>query len=158
MIALSTILTAVNTNILNALGDTDYSKVEIISKDFTDGIIRPSIRVLYNSTTGKFNRQLKERVLNIKILFYAKDKNNYKNDNINMQDILENTFLEDLFVQEGFFMPYCNSNGDVEGIQSEIVDSVLQVSFNLYSREAIYDDSNLEDIGDLEFNLNLEQE
>lgn len=158
MIALSTILTAVNGNILNALADTDYKKVTIESKDFTDGIIRPSLRVLYNSNTGRFNRQLKERVLNIKILFYAKDKYNYKFDNIDMQDILENAFLEDLFIQEGFYMPYCNSNGDVEGIQSEIVDGILQCSFNLYYREEIYDDSNLEDIEDLELNLNLEQE
>ncbi|WP_297422097.1 DUF6838 family protein [Clostridium sp.] len=158
MIALSTILAAVNLNILNALENTDYSKVEIVSKDFIDGIQRPSIRVLYNSNTGKFNRQLKERILNIKILFYAEDKYNYKFANIDMQDILENAFLEDLFIQEGFYMPYCNSNGDVEGIQSEIVDGVLQCSFNLYSREEIYDDSNLEDIEDLEFDLNLEQE
>jgi len=158
MIALSTILTAVNANILNAIADTDYKKVTIESKDFTDGIIRPSIRVLYNSSTGRFNRQLKERVLNIKILFYAKDQYSYKFDNINIQDILENAFLEDLFIQEGFYMPYCNSNGDVEGIQSEIVDGILQCSFNLYSREMIYDDSNLEYITDLELNLNLERE
>lgn len=157
MIALSTILAAVNTNILNALVNTAYSNIEIVSKDFTDGIIRPSIRVLYNSDVGKFNSQLKERVLKIKILFYAKDKNNFKLDNVNMQDILENAFLEDLEIQEGFYMSYCNSNGDIEGITSEIVDSVLQCSFNLYSLEPIYDDSNLEPIEELDFNLNLEE-
>ena len=157
MIALSTILTAVNTNILNALADTDYNKVKIESRDFTNGIKRPSIRVLYNSNSNKFNRQLKERILKIKILFYAEDQYDYKTDNINIQDILENAFLEDLYVQEGFYMPYCNSNGDIEGIESEVVDGILQCSFNLYSREEIYDDSNLEDIEDLELDLNLEE-
>ncbi len=153
MIALSSILKAVNQNILNALADTDYSNVKITSKDFTDGIIRPSIRVLYNSSAGKYNASLKERLLNIKILFYAKDKNNYNLDNINMQDILENAFLEDLFIQEGFYMPYCNSNGDIEGIESEVVDTVLQCSFNLYSRENIYDDSALDNMEELTINL-----
>lgn len=153
MIALSTILKSVNQNILNALANTDYKDVEIISKDFTDGIIRPSIRVLYNSNSGKYNASLKERLLNIKILFYAKDKNNYNLDNINMQDILENVFLEDLFIQEGFYMPYCNSNGDIEGIESDIVDTVLQCSFNLYSRENIYDDSALDNMEELTINL-----
>ncbi|AQS09683.1 hypothetical protein CLOBY_18140 [Clostridium saccharobutylicum] len=153
MIALSTILTAINNNILNALANTHYKDVEIVSKDFTDGIIRPAIRVLYSTSAGKFNAALKERVLNIKILFYAKDKNAYKLDNINMQDILENAFLEDLEVQEGFFMSYCNANGDIEPMTSDIVDTVLQCSFNLYSRENIYDDSSLEDMEDLEINL-----
>lgn len=153
IVALSTILKAVNQNILNALTDTNYNKIKIESKNFTDGITRPSIRVLYSTGTGKFNSALKERLLNIKILFYAKDKNNYNLDNINMQDILENAFLEDLLIQEGFYMPYCNSNGDIEPMTSDIVDGILQCSFNLYSRENIYDDSALDNMEELTINL-----
>jgi hypothetical protein len=70
-----------------------------------------------------------------------------------MQDIIENAFLEDVQVTPSFFMPVINE----EGVQSVITDTVLECSFDLYSLEEIYDDSNLEPIEDLSFNLNSEE-
>lgn len=146
---------AINNTIESALVDTDFKDVEIVAKDFTDGIQRPSLKVGFdNSKTGKFNKQLKERTLTVRVYFFAKDKNYYKIDNLKMQDIIENAFLEDIQITPSFFMPIVNE----EGVQSEIIDTVLECSFDIYSLEEIYDDSALEPIETLNLKLELKIE
>ena len=66
---------------------------------------------------------------------------------------MENAFLEDVKITDTFYMPI---NED-EDIQCSITDGVLQVTFELYSLEEIYDDSNLENIEDLNFNFYLKE-
>ncbi|MBN7575412.1 hypothetical protein C1H57_08335 [Clostridium sp. 2-1] len=154
MVTLNEIRTAINNTIINALKGTKFEGVKPTAIDFTDGIPRPSIRLIFdNSRTGKSNSNLKERTLTVRVYFYAENKDRYRNDNIEMQDILENTFLEDVKVTDTFYMPLVE-DGEVE---CEVVDTVLQCSFDLYSLEEIYDDSNLEPIEELNFNLNLEE-
>lgn len=166
IIKLSQIHAAINDTITNALVGTDFSQVTIYSEDEksafqsnTDGtvtaLLRPSLRITFDSTqAGKFNSQLKERNLTVRIYFFAQDKYKYKKDNLKMQDLIENAFLEDVQVTPSFFMPISNE----EGVQSQIIDTVLECSFDLYSLEEIYDDSALEPIEELNFNLNLEEE
>lgn len=165
MITLKQINKAINDTITAALVDTEFSDVKIISEDSKEGfktdgeqtyinIIRPSIKVTFDtSQAGKFNSQLKERILPVRIYFFAKDRYNPKLENLAIQDILENAFLEDVKITDTFYMPI---NED-EDIQCSITDGVLQVTFELYSLEEIYDDSNLENIEDLNFNFYLKE-
>lgn len=106
-----------------------------------------------NTQAVKFNSQLKERTLTVRVYFFAKDRYDYKLDNLKMQDIIENIFLEDVKVTDTFYMPI----HDEEGVQSVVTDTVLECSFDLYSLEEIYDDSNLENIEELNFKLNLNE-
>jgi hypothetical protein len=165
MIKVSQIHTAINTTIENALIGTDFSEVEIISEDVRSGyqseddvngisVIRPSLRVTFDtSESTKFNGQLKERTLPVRIYFFCKDRYKYKADNLAMQDIMENAFLEDVQVTPSFFMPLADDGN----VQCSTTDGVLQIAFDLYSLEEIYDDSNLEPIEDLIFNLELKE-
>lgn len=162
IIKLSQIHAAINTTIENALVRTDFSQVTIYSEDEksafqinNDGsviaLLRPSLRITFDSAqASKFNSQLKERNLTVRIYFFAQDKYKYKKDNLKMQDLIENAFLEDVQITPSFFMPISNE----EGVQSQVIDTVLECSFDLYSLEEIYDDSALEPIEEL--NLNLE--
>jgi len=144
---------AINNTIQSALVGTDFAGLELVAKDFTE-IQRPSLRIMFDNTkTGKFNSQLKERNLTVRLYFFAKDKNKYKLDNLKMQDILENTFLEDIQVTDTFYLPITSE----DGVESDVVDTVLQCSFDVYSLEEIYDDSALENIEDLNLKLKIEE-
>lgn len=153
MISIIQINKAVNDTINNALIDSDFSSVPIIAEDVKEPIVRPSIKVqLENTRTGKFNSCSKERTLTVRVYFFAKDRYKYKIDNLKMQQILEDIFLEDVKVTGTFYMPITE-----EGIECNVTDSVLQCSFDLYSLEEIYDDSDLENIEELNFNLSIEE-
>jgi len=156
------IIKAINRTIEDALIDTDFGDVglvpfdtkEVLKKE-ADGsvtsILRPSIKVqLEKGKSGKFNSCNKERNLTVRIYFFAKDRYKYKIDNLKMQDIIENAFLEDIKVTDTFYLPIVSE----DGVESEVVDTVLQCSFDLYSLENIYNDSALEDMTEL--NLKLE--
>jgi hypothetical protein len=153
MITLTQINKGINDTIYAALVGTGFEGVKIIAEDTTE-ITRPSLKVMLPSTqTGRFNNILKERTLTVRVYFFAKDRYKYKLDNLKMQDILENAFLEDVKVTDTFYMPLISE----EGVESIVTDTVLECSFDLYSLEEIYDDSNLEPIEELNFNLNLEE-
>lgn len=154
IITLIQINKAINNVITNALANTEFKDVEVNPSDLKDSIPRPSLRVVFDNTkTGRFNSQLKERNLTVRLYFYAKDKNKYKIDNLKMQDILENAFLEDIKVTDVFYMPITSE----EGVESDVVDTVLQCSFDVYSLEEIYDDSALEPMEDLNLKLKIEE-
>ncbi len=165
MITLKQINKALNNTIQAALLNTEFADVEVRTRDTkeaikkdTDGsyinVERPSIKVIFDTTkSGKFNSQLKEQTLPVRVYFFAKDRDRPKLDNLAMQDILVNTFLEDVKITDTFYMPIAE-DGE---IQCSTTDGVLQITFDLYSLEEIYDDSNLEPIEELNFNLNLEE-
>lgn len=161
MITLKQINKAINKHIKSALMDTDFVDVPIISQDIKkslkndiDGkvinIIRPSIKVTFDaSQIGKFNSQLKERTLTVRVYFFAKDRYKTKLDNLEMQDILENAFLEDIQITDTFYMPISED----EDIQCTTTDGVLQVAFDLYSLEEIEDTTVYEPMENLYFDL-----
>lgn len=109
----------------------------------SEPIIRPSIKVqIENSTNGKFNAHNREKSLTCRVYFFAEDRYKYKIDNTKMQDILENAFLDDLQVKESFFIP-------IDNVESEVADTVLICSFDLYVIELIPDNDLSEPIEDL---------
>ncbi len=131
MISLIDINKSVNEKIKGSLAGTNFSSVPIIAEDVTEPIVRPSIKVEFEKTTnGKFNSSCREKTLTIRVYFFAKDRVKYKLDNIEMQDILETAFLDGVTVREGFYIP-------VENVESEVTDSVLICSFDLYTLELL---------------------
>lgn len=159
-------MTAINNTIENALKNTEFEGIEVIpedtkkalkkeSDDSTVSIIRPSFRVkIDNSKTGKFNSNNKERTLTVRVYFFAKDSKKYKIDNLKMQDMLENAFLEDVKVTDTFYMPIISE----DGVTSDVVDTVLECSFDLYSIEEIVDTTEYEPMEELHLNLEYEGE
>lgn len=133
MVTLIEINKAINDKIKASKIDTEFNDVPIVAEDVSEPIIRPSIKVgIETPTNGKFNANCREKNLTCMVYFFAKDRYKYKVDNLKMQDILENAFLDDLMVKEGFFIP-------IESIESEVVDTVLICSFDLYSVELLPD-------------------
>lgn len=129
MVTLLEINKAIVNKMKSALVGTDYSEVPIVAEDVSEPIIRPSIKVeIENLVSGKFNASCKERTLTARIYYFAKDRYKYKIDNTKMQDLIENAFLDELEVTEGFYIP-------IESVSSEIADSVLICSFDLYTIE-----------------------
>jgi hypothetical protein len=152
MITLIQINKAVNNSIENALIDTEFSEVPIIAEDVSEPIVRPSLKIqIGNTKTGKFNKNNKERTLTVRVYFFAKDRYKYKIDNLKMQELIENAFLEDLKVTDTFFVPIVG-----DGVESEVVDTVLECSFDLYTVELLPETPG-ELMEDLELNTNLHE-
>ncbi|MEG3040895.1 MAG: hypothetical protein RR891_02750 [Clostridium sp.] len=147
MITLLDINKAINDKIKLALVKTEFNKVSILAEDISEPIIRPSLKVgIENSTNGKFNASCREKSLTIRIYFFTKDRYKYKIDNAKMQDIIENAFIDDLEVSEGFFIP-------INGVNSVVTDTVLICSFDLYTIELLPNDEISEPMETLEIEL-----
>jgi hypothetical protein len=150
MLTLININKAINDRINLIKSNTDYSNVKIVAEDVSEPIIRPSLKVeLDNSSNGKYNSLIRERLLSYKIYFFAQDSKKYKFDNIKMQEILENGFLEALELSESFFV-------EVENFESIVVDTVLICSYDINLIEEMPDTDNSELMEDL--NLNIMEE
>lgn len=113
----------------------------------SEPIIRPSIKVeIEASTNGKFNANCREKTLTCRVYFFAKDRYKYKIDNAKMQDIIETAFLDDLEVKENYYIP-------VDNVDSEVADTVLICSFDLYSVELLPDNDTNELMESLDIKL-----
>ena len=150
MITLMDLQKAIEKRIKEALKDTEFSMLEPLAEDITENFPRPSIKVrLESAGNGKFNAHCREKTVTVRNYFFAKDRNKYTIDNLEMQELLENAFLDDLEVKEGFFIP-------IEQVESEVVDTVLQCSFDLYIVELLPDneENNAEIMDEININLN----
>lgn len=151
MVTLLEINKAINNKIEEALANTDFKMVPIVASDILEPIARPSIKVqIENSNNGLFNSQCREKNLTIRVYFFASDRNKYKMENLKMQDLLENAFLEDLQISDSFYIP-------IEEVESEVIDTVLECSFELYTIELLPSNDPDNDISEFmeELNLNM---
>lgn len=131
MVTLIEINKAINNKIKEALAGTDFNTVPLLAEDISEPIIRPSLKVaIENSTNGMFNANCREKNLTCRVYFFAKDRYKYKIDNSKMQDLMENAFLDGIKFNDNFYIP-------IEEVESEVVDSVLICSFDLYLVELI---------------------
>lgn len=125
MITLLQLNKAINDTITAALNGTDFSEVPLIAYDTKEGIKRPCIKVeMQNCKNGKFNINSREKTLTVRVYFFASDRYQYKIENVKMQDILENAFLEGLQTQDYFI--------SIDEVQAETIDTVLELSFDLH--------------------------
>ena len=94
---------------------------------------------------------MKERTLTAKVYFFAKNKEKPKMENIKMQEIIENAFLEDLKVTDTFYIP-------IDTVESDISDGVLISSFELGTLELLPTDDETYDFMEvLEIDLESEE-
>ena len=149
MITLLEINRSINNKIKNAKLNTEFEDVDITSEDVNEPIIRPSIKVsITNSTSGKFNSSCRERNLTVRIYYFCRDRYNFKIENIKMQEILENAFLDDLQVTESFLI-------SIDNFTSETVDTVLISSFDLNCVELLPEDKLPNEQGELMDDLTM---
>lgn len=120
-------LNDINKNIVNqlrgALTGTPYENVPIPASDLSE-IERPSLKVTLD--VGKLeniNANFKGRALTIRIYFFATDLKRYKIDNLNVQEIIEDSFIKGIWINDFFI--------SINDINSQVVDTVLQVDFDL---------------------------
>ncbi|MBW9170777.1 hypothetical protein K2F43_06095 [Clostridium estertheticum] len=155
IVKLTDIQIAIVDKITSALVDTDFkidtsddplntNGVVFSSTSITEDIIRPSFYITFNNNkTNKFNYGLKERTLEFKLFYFAKTIKNSQLELLEMQDILENLFLEEIEVTEGFNLPVADEvNIDVYNEQGYLtLDMDLYTLEELDSVKAIEDDA-----------------
>lgn len=152
MVTILEINKAIDDKIKAALIGTTFSAVPIKAEDLSEPIKRPSIKVkIENSANGLFNSQCREKNLTVRVYFFASDLRKYKIENAKIQDIIETAFLDDLEVKEGFFIP-------IDTVDSEVIDTVLECSFELYMVELLPDTDTSEPMETLILNLEYEGE
>jgi hypothetical protein len=153
MVALKDIALAINKIIINGFMYTSYNNVEIQSNDIKKGFERPCFYVEFEGMKkSNFNLVMVDRNITARIYYFPTDRNKYRIELLEVQEILEKIFNSPIMVNESFAIT-------VDEINSEIIDGVMQTSFDLYTveikDESYYpEDANLEDMEELE----IEQE
>lgn len=107
--------------------------VRFSSTDIEEKIFRPSFYIDFEENkTGKFNYHNKERTLKVKLYYFAKTLEDSQIELLEIQDFLENIFLDGLKVSESFFIPIENIDIDVRH-----QNGLLICDFDLYTIEEI---------------------
>ncbi|WP_066452678.1 phage tail terminator family protein [Anaerotruncus rubiinfantis] len=123
---------AVNERIKSAKKGGAFENVPLIDQDVEEPIERPSIKVeTGDGNGGKFNGCCLERTVTVRIYFFAKNRQRPKPENTEMRELLENAFMDDLFVGSGAI--------PIDEVQSVVTDGVLICSFDLYRVELLPD-------------------
>ena len=132
--------------ITKAVHDTikTASSAPLVASDVSEPITRPSIKVmLEDSSSGLFNAQCRERSLTYRVYFFAKDANKYRMDNLATQEAIEDAFLDGLRV-DGAHIP-------IASIGSDVVDTVLVCTIEIYAIELLPDTDASEQIEEIIF-------
>lgn len=131
MKTVSEINKAINQAIESALyGRFDY-QIPLLAEDLSEPIVRPSIKVvLDDAKSGKYNSCSREMTLKYSVYFFAKNRIRPKSENIKIMELLADTFLCDISVDEDFHIP-------IRDINFAISDGVLICNIELYTIELL---------------------
>lgn len=149
---LSKIIKAINNLIRQGISESDLFKDyfngnPIKASDVSEPLERPSIKINIEDCDTEKIGLCRARNPTVRIYFFAKDREKYRIDNINMQELIEETLLDGLYVTEDFYIY-------IDEITSTVTDTVLVCSFNLETLEEIDYDLNLEPLQELNLTLN----
>lgn len=126
MIKYTDILKAINAKIKEAFPDK-----EIQSKDITEGFERPSFFIDFsNMAATEMMNYFRNRVTTIVIYYFPSDRYKNRIEILGIQDKLEEIFLDMLKVNEDFIIT-------INETEANIVDGILQFSFDLETVEQI---------------------
>jgi len=107
-----------------ALSGTPFEATTIIPGDITEGFERPGLKIeLDNIKLENINANFKARAVTIRVYFFAKSLKQYKIDNLQMQEIIETTFTNGIWI-DGYYIP-------INDISAGIIDTVLTVNFDI---------------------------
>lgn len=125
---------------------TRFSLPIVSSSDVEEKIVRPSFMVeLDNMGSSDFMSVSQDKKMTVRIHYFSSKKDKNKIENLNMIDSLDELFVEDsiLKVEEGF-------NLDIDSdIDIDIVDKVLQYSFDIEFSKLYNKVDNVEMMGEL---------
>lgn len=127
---------------------TELEGIEIIPYDITEGFKRPSLKIdVTSGVLEHLNPNYLNRSLTVRVYFFASDVIRYKIENLKAQYILEMSLVNGIKVE--------NLNIPVYDIDSNIIDSVLEVEFsiNINFEKSILDDQEYELMEDIEINM-----
>lgn len=130
MLTLKDVALAINNKLSDVLSD-----VPVQSKDISEGFKRPSLYVDFdNVTTSDYIGDKRERSIQVIIYFFPGDANKSKIEILDVQEVLENAFIDGFMINDGFAVyPF--------ELNSVKVDGVLQFSFEIYTLESKYDET-----------------
>lgn len=129
MITSKDIYKAIVKTVAAGLTLTSFSALKFSSTDIREGFTRPSLFLeLEDIKKGLSNPERISRTLTSRIYFFPTDHNKSKLELMDIQDLLENIFLEPLKINDDFLVA-------IEETTSMITDGVLQFSFKLSTRE-----------------------
>jgi hypothetical protein len=149
MIGIKDIITAIN-NLLKE----NFPDVKRQSTDIRQGYTRPCFYVeMDRDMAYKLNTQLKEKTVSIRIYYFPTTEYDSRVELLDMQDKLENIFLEGVWITPSFFMPTFQQDGQDNGLDFVIVDGILQMQFYLYSIQEIPDTTKYEPLENLYTNI-----
>lgn len=148
MINLITINAAINDYLENKLSNTSLKGVPIVAYDISEGFERPCMKVeLESGALDTLNSNYLNRSLTVRIYFFATDIKKYKVENLKAQYAIEMALIQGIPTEHGHIM--------IENIESTIVDTVLEITFeiNLNFEHDFNSDKDLEYMEDLEINI-----
>ncbi len=130
MITIFDVNQSVNDSIQKAIKKVFDYDVPIIAEELKEPIERPSLKIMIeNHKNGKLNHFFQQKNMTIYIYFFAKNEIRSKFDNIKLQNAIEQTFLDGIFINGMWF--------DIEEINSDSTDGILCCSFDLEMIEEI---------------------
>lgn len=101
------------------------TNIEILSVD--EGITRPSFFVLFdNVKASDFMRETLDREITVRIYYFSSTVDNNEIELLNMQDKLNEIFLEDNLIRVNEYM-----NIEIDGLEFNVTDKVLHCYFDL---------------------------
>ncbi|MFV0517813.1 MAG: DUF6838 family protein [Aminipila sp.] len=132
MITILQLNTALAEKIKYVLIGTEFENIAIIREINTQIETRPSIKIaVENLKSVKFNSMCREKTFTVNIIFLAKDVGNVEEHNSKIQQIIESTLFEDLYVEE--------KRLTVSNINTQITETHMKISFELDLLEILQD-------------------
>ena len=128
MIKLQDIMAAINAKLISKFD------IEINDNDVQKGFNRPSFFVDFDNLYKTDHLYTFERGLTVTIYYFPTDRHKYQIEVLEMQQDIEDSFKLGFTVEDRYL-------SIVEGIESEVVDGVLQVSFELKYLDSSYEEA-----------------
>lgn len=106
------------------LKGTEFEKTPIIPRDLSEGFSRPAIKIdIESSNLSNESYNYYGRNISIEIHFFASDINKYKIENMKVQELIEQAFIDGIRIDEKCFV-------NIEEIECVTSDTVLIATFD----------------------------
>ncbi|SET55570.1 hypothetical protein SAMN05660297_02748 [Natronincola peptidivorans] len=139
MLTLQGIMKAINTKLKNKFN------IEINDNDVKKGFDRPSFFVKFDNLSKTDYQYMFERRLTVRIYFFPTNRHKYQIEVLEVQQDIETLFHLGLKVEERFVKI-------VDDIQSEVIDGVLMITFDLSYSDSSYEEDEYEKMEELNLN------
>lgn len=123
-----------------------FPNIKISSTDITEGFDRPSFFIEFDDMrSSDFMKEALDRNFTVRIYYFPKEKDKNKVEILNMEDD-----LNEIFIQDGVIGIDTETAIEVDELELEIVDKVLQCSFDVMISENYDRVDNIPNMEDIE--------